>query len=471
MMLRDWQARALPLALAAIARQDRGIISAVMGSGKSVLIAAICGALPSLRIVVTTPKIRLVDQLAATIGAGVGKHYTNGKHACERVVVACNASAASLGGEWDLWIADECHTTESAQMKAMEAALRPRAAIGFTATPFRALRTEDLSLWQSIIVEYTAADAFRDGVCVRPTLVTWDGGDTTIDDACVAMIGRTHGPGIANSVSIRDADQFAELLTARGIHATSIHSGLSALVQEARLAQLSRGELRCVVHVNMLSEGVDLPWLRWICLRREVRSRVRFVQEVGRILRAHPGKTTAYLLDPNDLFDSFGLSYEAMLAGMRDEATRPEDTRPEAERLADDVLGELDELPVEERMVRRLDAARRYTRRLYLAFVSAGRITQKITSTHWRRFEPSDRQVDTVRIALMGLARRSGIPIAHRRAMAWVGEHAARLMRGDVSDLLSIGFAIRETGWPQLGDELAGDVGTSADASGPSACG
>ena len=464
MILRDWQAKALPLALASIARGDRGVVSAVMGSGKSVLIAAICEALPDLRVVVTTPKIRLVEQLAATIGNGCGTHYTHGKYAGERVVVACNASASSLPRDWDLWISDEAHSTESEQMKAVEEALRPRAAIGFTATPFRALRTEDLSLWSSLIVEYGAADAFRDGVCVRPTLVTWDGGETTIDEACIEMIGRMSGPGVANATSIRDAEHFAARLEARGIAATSIHSRLAAHAQRARLEALERGDVRCIVHVNMLSEGVDLPWLRWICLRRDVRSRVRFCQEVGRILRAYPGKTTAYLLDPNDLFDAFGLTYEAMLAG-----SRTEDECPETERLARELMdGDADaERPIEERMLRRLDAARRYTRRLHLSFVAAGRIVQKITSTHWRRFEPSPRQTDTVRIALMGLSRKTTIPIIHRRALAWVGDNAARLMRGDVSDLLSIGFAIRDAGWPELPDELASGIEPGAYLSGP----
>lgn len=463
-VLRAWQAAALPRALDAVSRGDRGVISAVMGSGKSVLIAAICEALPSLRIVVTTPKIRLVEQLAATIGNGCGTHYTHGKYASQRVVVACNASAESLAGEWDLWIADECHSTECGQMKAVADALRPRAALGFTATPFRAMRTEDLSLWSSLVCEYTAADAFRDGVCVRPTLVTWDGGETTIDEACVTMIRRTAGPGIVNATSIRDADQFVERLRVGGISATSVHSGLTAGDQRARIADLEAGDVRCVVHVNMLSEGVDLPWLQWICLRRDVRSRVRFCQEVGRILRAYPGKTTAYLLDPNDLLDSFGLSYEAMLAG-----TRKDDETPETERLAREVMSEDDALPVEERMVRRLDAARRYTRRLYLAFVAAGRVVQKVTSTHWRRYEPSPRQIDTVGLALRGLARKTVVPLVHRKALAFVGDNASQLMRGDVSDLLSIGFAVRDAGWPELGDEVAGGIGASADPGIPSA--
>ena len=65
---------------------------------------------------------------------------------------------------------------------------------------------------------------------------------------------------------------------------------------------LKKGSLKCLVHVSLLAEGVDLPWLQWLCLRRPVGSRVRFVQEVGRVLRAHPGKEVAHIIDPHDLF-------------------------------------------------------------------------------------------------------------------------------------------------------------------------
>jgi hypothetical protein len=77
----------------------------------------------------------------------------------------------------------------------------------------------------------------------------------------------------------------------------------------------------------MLQEGVDLPWLRWLCLRRPAASRVRFAQEVGRVLRAAPGKAEAVIFDPHDLFASHALSYEAVLSGMAEESTATPELR------------------------------------------------------------------------------------------------------------------------------------------------
>ena len=38
---------------------------------------------------------------------------------------------------------------------------------------------------------------------------------------------------------------------------------------------------------SLLAEGVDLPWLEWLCLRRGAGSRVRLAQEVGRVVRTY----------------------------------------------------------------------------------------------------------------------------------------------------------------------------------------
>jgi hypothetical protein len=63
-------------------------------------------------------------------------------------------------------------------------------------------------------------------------------------------------------------------------------------------------------------EGVNLPWLSWICFRRETRSRVRFQQEFGRVLRVSPNKKIAYILDPLGLCFRFKLSQDAVLQGI-----------------------------------------------------------------------------------------------------------------------------------------------------------
>lgn len=459
---RAWQAAALPIALRHVAEGKRSIISAIMGAGKSVLITELCHRHRG-RVVVTVPTVALVEQLSATIatrcGEGaVGRYYTHASDTDRRITVVCLPSLARyVAATGDLpaplWIADEAHRTEADQCVAQFDALAPSAAIGFTATPFRADKRERLSLWTDLAYEYTAADALRDGVVVPFRVQLWDGGgDNNIDAVCLRLI-RKHasGPGLVNAVSIIDAEQHAEWLTRQGLMSKAVHSALPRDEIASRIAELERGDLACIVHVSMLQEGVNLPWLRWLCMRRPVGSRVRFVQEVGRVLRAHPGKERAELLDPHDLFDTFGLTYDAILAGDTCDPVA-ESADPLAAEAAACIAAERDEPPTPGApreppgvgIARRLAPVRRYVRRLYLALLAEGIIESRISSTSWRKLDPTEKQLKAIGWICGGMARNTAIPLAHRKALAIVRANAADLKRGDVSDLLSIGSVMRD---------------------------
>jgi superfamily II DNA or RNA helicase len=424
-----------------------------MGAGKSVLIAEVCASGRG-RVVVTVPTVALVDQLAGTIGArcggGVGRYYTHAKEAGKRVTICCLPSLDAMIADpaWPgapaLWIADECHKTEAATVLEAFKALNPARRLGFTATPFRSLSTEDLSLWTSIAYEYGAAAAMADGVVVPYRIRLWTGGEAALDDACTAMIRDAvgEGPGLANAMSIEDAEVYAGKLTAAGIAAEAVHSRLSRAEVAARIERLRTGTIKAIVHVNMLSEGVDLPWLRWLCMRRKVGSKVRFCQEVGRVLRASPGKTYALLLDPNDLLDEFGLTYEAVLAG---QAAQIDNRAPLDAALddaeSDDLQADMDD---RKRWAKRVALWRAYLRQLYHAASAAGLVECKITSTAWRKKEPSDNQIAAARWAVAGLASDRTVPPPHRKMLALIAGHRGKLSRGDVSDLMSVGFALRD---------------------------
>lgn len=466
---RRWQAEALPLALASIKAKRRGVVSAVMGSGKSVLIAEVCASGKG-RVVVTVPSIALVEQLHGTIaarcGAEVGRYYTHAKEADKRVTICCLPSLPQMVADPAftppaLWIADEAHKTEAPTVLASHSALQPVASLGFSATPFLADEDAALSLWQEIVYSYTAADAMADGVVVPVELLHWTGGEVALDVAAVAKIREVlhHGPGLANAVDIADAESFALVLQSHAIKALAIHSRLNRAEQAARIQALRDGEIAALVHVSLLTEGVDLPWLRWMAMRRPVGSRVRFCQEVGRLLRSSPGKDRAYLIDLHDLFGSFGLTYEAALGEGMAKAAKAK-LPPDEQAAADVVDSDFGREPIAA-----VKAWRRYLRTLVSAFAAAGIVEPKISGKAWRSCEPSDKQQGAVRWAMAGHKSDTNLPLAHRKALAVVAEHAAELNRGDVSDLLTIGFALRDRrkerlAWPKLdlGDDLADQI-------------
>lgn len=446
---RRWQAEALPVALDSLRQKQNAIVCAIMGSGKSVLIAEVCASGRG-RVVVTVPTVALVVQLAATIGARcpgeVGQYYGQAKQTDKRITVVCLASlrqyvqATTYLDRPALWIADEAHKTEASTVLEAHTLLNPMRSLGFTATPFRSQRTQELSLWSKLIYEYGVKQAMQDGVVVPYRLSLWTGGDVTVDEACAHMIAGSEGPGLVNAHSVDDAEQFASLLTRQGIDSMPVHSKLPRDEVEARIEMLRTGRLACLVHVNMLAEGIDMPWLRWLCMRRPVRSPVRFCQEVGRVLRAYPGKTEAVLYDPNDLFDSMGLSYEAVLQGQ----ALPkglDSAQAELDAFATELDG--DGIGSPERWAVCHAAWRRYLKMLLHACISTGKVEQKITSKHWRSREPSPRQLETAGKFLRGTKSDTSIPAPHRRHLARIADNAERLTRGDVSDLFSVLAALK----------------------------
>ena len=348
----------MPEIVGMIKKGKNPVVSAIMGAGKSVLIAELVWlATQKLKdgccIVVTAPRQSLVRQLASTLErrlgpTRVGMFYTYAKQHDRDVVVCCNASAVALSEKLksrvSMLVGDEIHSTESETFRSAYDVLSPACAVGFTATPYRSNAKETLSLWHDVAYRYEAKDALRDKVIVPWTLAHWDGAGCSaenVDEVCYQMISEfcldemldneDGFPGIVSAMDIKDAEKFAAFLHERSnqrINAVAVHSKMARHKRDQILRKLERNEIQVVVHVSLLAEGVDLPWLRWICLRRPVQAKVRFVQEVGRVLRSYPGKEEALVLDPHDLFGQHGLVHAEAIG----EALLPPD--PDEEELA-----------------------------------------------------------------------------------------------------------------------------------------
>ena len=468
---RNWQDEALHTVIQAIQPGNRPIVRAVTGAGKSYFLSEVSRCfIPSRmeRVIITTPTVKLVDQLHATLtkhlGRGrVGRFYTKAKDTRQPYIVCCIPSAVSLAEELHkqgvsvaLWIADEAHRTETGTMLDAEEAMGPDRAVGFTATPFRSDPGEALSLWDEIVWNYGPAEAIRDGVVVPWELRFWTGAeDLDIDEVCAQMIAgavqRAEGPGVVNAITIHDAEEFSTLLGGYGVRAEPIHSKLHEKEQERLIKMLEGGKIDCLVHVSLLQEGVDFPWLMWLCLRRPVKSRVRFIQEVGRVLRSYKDKLKAIIYDPHDLFASFRLDYNAILSGDVDENDVP------VEAMMREVSVYVDELfsaPLQrlEARPRFMGSVSAYLRQLSVAFDAAGR-TERATSTHWRKDKATDRQVKAIwRMKfVLKMNHSQTIPDGHRMALAVAVERREELTKGEAGDLLNVLKSLQgDPSWPDL---------------------
>ena len=349
---RRWQAEALPVVASTLRAGRPALVSACTGAGKSIFLALLLLDLmerlqPGHSVVVTVPTESLVEQLASTLAGVLGSRRVGrwyGRIKRRRVVtVCCLPSLAGLvadlrlaGERCALWVGDEAHRAEA--YAETIAALDPRCRLGVTATPYRS--DTGLTMWPELTYRYAIDDAIADGALVPLDVRRYPGRADPVDvtTATIEMIHEhgalSLGPGIVSARDVADAEECAAELAEAGISAAPIHSRLPKREQAALISDLQAGRYAALVHVRMLSEGVDLPWLRWLALRTShSRTRLGLVQEVGRVVRTHPGKPSGLVLDPLWLTYDIGLDHTADLDTDPDRETPRERERREAREL------------------------------------------------------------------------------------------------------------------------------------------
>jgi len=440
---RAWQAECYPIGVQSMRAGIRGLVVACMGAGKSVLSAEWCyGALPqrgNRAIVVVAPSQDLVVQLSNTIAdrcgqENVGRFYADEKHPFAAIIVCCSMSIAALRDELGyqrrpvcFLLLDEAHKSEADTLLTAVPTLRSAAQIALTGTPFRSLKTQTLSLVDEIIYRYDVTRALRDKVLVPIRHVRYMGlAPLSIDEECLAMIERDgEGPGIVSATTIEDCERYAEWLCKRGVSAEPIHSRLNGDQRRNVVERLKRERLRCLVHVSLLAEGVDFPWLRWICLRRKVGASVRFFQETFRVARCHPGKTEAVVMDPHLLFGKFGktATLESIGKALEDAANLEADREARAREL-------------EEAEVVALDALVGFADELRDSMERAGLCGPRHEPNGtWRIADVSKKQVEMIG-KIKGCTRH--MPETYRAPIKALAHHPWALTRGQASNVVDV---------------------------------
>jgi hypothetical protein len=446
--LRRWQAEALPLALEVVQRQagDRRVIQACTGAGKSRLIAEIVRQTRG-EVVITCPTEALVSQLSATLadsGADVGEFYGRRHQIGRRCTIVCVPSFPRYVAERResgrsapaLWIADEVHRGLSGPFVAAAAeALAPGARLGFTATPWRT--GAPIDGWDSpLLYRYGLPDALGDGVIVPARVVPWRGDEVGVDSAIVAMLDaeRPEGAGIVSAETIADALDYAAYLSARGWPAEAVSGSMPRADVAAALERARLGEIRAIVHVQLLTEGVDLPWLRWAALRRS-RSPLGLVQEVGRVLRTACGKASAIVFDPLGLAPLHAFATPEALGALEAEAAE------EAAKTAGPEAAALLRL---EALAVAAQAADEWAAELVAAALAIGLDVRPV------RYVGADRQLPATsaqraRLARLGETSRgpiSRLPETARKAARELAKAPDLLPRGAAADLIAVLAAV-----------------------------
>lgn len=347
------------------AGHHENLVVAATGTGKTVIAAldykALCrrlGGRPSLLFVAHRREI--LEKSRATYRAalgdgGFGELLTGtdkplvGRHVFASIQSLHGRRLEGLEADaYDVVVVDEFHHAEADTYTALLERLTPRVLLGLTATPER---TDGQSIlhWfgERVAAESRLWDALDQGLLVPfqyfgvddqtdLSQVDFRGGRYSVaalekvytaDEhrarhVLRALTDRVRDPtemrALGFCVSVKHAEYMAAFFRRKGLPAMAVTGETQRGERRAAVRQLASGELCALFTVDVFNEGVDIPSVDTVLFLRPTESATIFLQQLGRGLRLHEGKSCLTVLDfigrANRRF-RFDRRFRAMLGG------------------------------------------------------------------------------------------------------------------------------------------------------------
>lgn len=305
--------------------QKRQVLQIATGGGKTKVASAMTQSAidKGSRVLFLADRIELIDQASARFDAerishGImqGQHWRHRPY--ERVQIATIQTL--LNREYpkpDLIIVDECHAGGKRLNDFI--AKYDGLVIGLSATPWAkgmgkvydalvvgATTSQLIALGFLVDVEAWApsepdlkgvkvvAGEWEDGalakVCDTPRLV----GDIVDHWLRRARDRQT----IAFAVDVAHSKHIVEQFVAAGVKAAHVDGYDQTHERRQTIDAFRKGELELICNVGILDKGFDVPEASCLIMARPIRSSLMLhIQQIGRVLRASPGKTNALILD------------------------------------------------------------------------------------------------------------------------------------------------------------------------------
>lgn len=314
----------------------RPLLTSPTASGKTYMFCSITqgAAARGNRVCILVHRQELLAQTSASLDAIGVRHgcicASRGIRAGEQVQVASVHTLVrrlSKVPPPDLIIIDEAHHAVAGAWGKILDAFPTAYLLGVTATPERldgrGLGLEYGGVFDTLISGPGVANLIQGGYLSRPVYyappaasldlgaVHQRGGDF-IRAEVTAAVGKSRvvgdsvahyrricpgAPAIAFCVSVAEAERTAESFRAAGYNAAPLDGTLSDGERSSRIRALGSGGLHVLTSCEIVSEGFDLPVVTTAILLRPTASLALHLQQVGRVLRVHPGKECSYVLD------------------------------------------------------------------------------------------------------------------------------------------------------------------------------
>lgn len=343
--LRDYQADAIEALRQGIrAQQRRQILCAGTGAGKTVMAASLLrqahekGAYALFLV----DRVALVNQTSATLdGYGIPHGIVqgdNGRWAPRENVQVCSVQTLAkrhLPRDPDLIIYDECHCQYAATLAFMDR--HPDAVkVGLTATPFTVGMGKH---WDSMVNVRSTRLLIEDGHLIEPTIYVARSpqdaelgmnkfGEFSDDSAASAGI-KIVGDVVAEwtkktfehfgrpvktivfSPTVEHGREICAAFSAAGFNFQQIsYLDRDDSERAAKIDEFRRPDsmITGLVSCGVLTKGFDVPdTLIGISCKPYRKSLSSHMQEIGRVMRSHPGKDKALWLDHSGNIERFAL--------------------------------------------------------------------------------------------------------------------------------------------------------------------
>jgi DNA repair protein RadD len=337
--LRDYQIADLARVLAAIEAGQRSILLVVpTGGGKTVIAAELI--LTYVRdgksVLIIVHREELLGQMAGKLDAlGIDYGIIKAGHPSRPEASVQIASIQTLHARAvrssriemppaDLVVFDEAHhCTANTWLDVVEHYTKAGAVVfGMTATPCRGDGRGLGNVFSLLIEGPTVARLTADGWLVPATvyapykpdltgvrLVAGEYNEGQLADVMNQQklvgdvvlhyfkINTDRRPTVVFAVNVAHAASLCNAFRDSGVLAEVVTGATPLDERRTILAKLERGEIDVVVNCAVLTEGWDSPAVSCLILARPTKSLGLFRQMVGRVLRPHPGKTDALVID------------------------------------------------------------------------------------------------------------------------------------------------------------------------------
>lgn len=373
--LRPYQVAQLRAVAETWQTQDRALIVAATGTGKTTGIAEVLRrrhAAGRGRALVLAHRLELIEQLKERIELGglrceieSGEHVAGVHEMLGGAPVVVGTVQTFKGRRLERWptnafgtvVVDEAHHATSATYRAILDRFLGAKVLGVTATPDRGDEVAMGHVFPVLSHEYNLRTAISEGFLAPIRALSIDtpsidlssvrttkqehGRDLSAEDLGKAMHGekqlhemaapiaaeRGDRQTIVFTPSVEIAHELARVLGPYlgGSQFVAALDGSFAKPERKRILDLYRsGRVKVLVNCALFTEGFDAPETACVAIARPTKSRALYAQMVGRGTRLAPGKTDCLVLDlapsnsrhqlvaPVDLFDGEELPEDLM---------------------------------------------------------------------------------------------------------------------------------------------------------------